>query len=247
MLKSMKIFDTIDSTNLHATRLISEGMSVHGDTIVAKHQTHGKGQREKKWEDAIGQSVLMSIILHEHLDKLSILNLNKIVALSVLHVLQDICASTSIRIKWPNDIFIENKKVCGILIENGFKGSIWSHSIIGIGINVLQREFSEELDTATSLFLETKKEFNILSIAEIISENILQEIQNFSSEKNQQIHSEFFEHLYKINDWVDVELLSEKKKMTLYFQGVDEWGRAKFSNAENEQLVFNHGEIRWIF
>lgn len=242
----MKIFDTIDSTNLHAIRLINEGLSVHGDVIISRHQTHGRGQREKKWQDVDNDSLLMTLTLLKDLDKMSIIDLSTMVSLSVLHILQEKTGLNDIQIKWPNDIFINGKKTSGILIENGFKGSRWNYSIIGIGVNVHQKWFDEGLTTATSLALESQESIDIVDLAQSISNRILTTIHAFHEDEAHLLNEEFHRHLFKVKDWVNIEILAEQKTVNLFFSHVDQWGRAVFYNDANEELTFNHGTIKWL-
>ncbi len=148
--------DTVDSTNNYATKLIEDGLAHHGDVVWALEQTAGKGQRGKKWETIPGENIMMTLIVQP--DKVLATNpyhLNMIVAHTLATYLKQIYAYWNVNIKWPNDIFVNAKKAVGILIENIYRGSNWSHAIIGIGINVNQNLFPENLTNATSLQLQS--------------------------------------------------------------------------------------------
>jgi len=141
---------SIDSTNEEAKRRISDidNLSV----VSALEQTSGRGQRGNAWDSTPGENLLFSIVLkspsikaEEHFA------LNEITALSVIDFLSTY--GVKAKIKWPNDIYVGEKKICGILIENSFLGRDISSSIIGIGLNINQRNFNVRLPNPTSLLL----------------------------------------------------------------------------------------------
>lgn len=149
--------DSIDSTNEEAKRHISDidNLSV----LSAYEQTDGRGQRGNTWTSNAGENLLFSVVLKFSpedsglggLDARDQFVLNEIAALSVVDFLRlhDIQA----QIKWPNDIYVGSKKICGILIENSLRGSGISSSILGIGLNINQRNFDVNLPNPTSMVL----------------------------------------------------------------------------------------------
>lgn len=150
-------FDSIDSTNSEARRQLHANakMSVY----AAKFQTAGRGQRGNKWSSAAGQNLTFSVLLnfsHPQMPDLAVRNqflLSIAAALSVSDLLckLNICN----RIKWPNDIYIGRRKVCGMLIENIVGNAGLEHSIIGIGLNLNQTEFPPELVNPTSVLVSS--------------------------------------------------------------------------------------------
>ena len=142
--------ESVDSTNDEAKRHISDidNLSV----LSALEQTAGRGQRGNSWTSAPGENLMFSIVLkspalmaEEHFA------LNEIAALSVSEFLSTY--GIKAQIKWPNDIYVDEKKICGILIENSFRGKSISSSIIGIGLNINQRNFNVNLPNPTSMVL----------------------------------------------------------------------------------------------
>ena len=141
---------SVDSTNEEAKRHISDidNLSV----LSAWEQTAGRGQRGNTWTSNAGENLMFSIVLkspalmaEEHFA------LNEIAALSVSEFLSTY--GIKAQIKWPNDIYVDEKKICGILIENSFRGKSISSSIIGIGLNINQRNFNVNLPNPTSMLL----------------------------------------------------------------------------------------------
>lgn len=123
--------------------------------IICRHQTQGKGQGMNTWYDAPNESLLASVFaLHLPFSPDEIFFLNMAVSLALQQTLKAISAC-EIRIKWPNDLLIHEKKVAGILIENQWRGEHLLYSILGMGVNLLEKNFPPELPGATSLRMES--------------------------------------------------------------------------------------------
>lgn len=148
-------YDTIDSTNSEALRRLPELPS--GTVLAAREQTAGRGQRGNTWFTEPGKNLTFSIVLKPsglaagdaHL-------LNYLASVAVAEFLEG--HGVSCCIKWPNDIYVGRKKICGILVENSLSGGRVAASVIGIGININQKEFPQ-LANATSLSLATGREY----------------------------------------------------------------------------------------
>ena len=150
-------FDSIDSTNSEARRRLPANakMSVY----AAKFQTAGRGQRGNKWSSAAGQNLTFSVLLnftHPQMPNLAVRNQSLLSIVASLSV-SDLLRKLNIRntIKWPNDIYIGRRKVCGMLIENIVGNAGLEHSIIGIGLNLNQTEFPPELVNPTSVLVSS--------------------------------------------------------------------------------------------
>lgn len=163
-------FPETDSTNTQAKRLGDEGAS-HGTLVVAEQQTGGKGRRGRSWASPAGSSIYMSILLRPGLMPNQAPMLTLVMAQSVAEAVR-IQTGEEARIKWPNDIVINGKKVCGILTEMSTEIQWINHVVIGVGINVNTENFPEELaETATSLYLENgKRQQRSLLIAEVLKQ-----------------------------------------------------------------------------
>jgi BirA family biotin operon repressor/biotin-[acetyl-CoA-carboxylase] ligase len=132
--------DTIDSTNNYAMQLLQDGMAQHGQVVVANYQLAGKGQRGKQWLGDKDLNLAMSMILLPHND-IDIYFLSFCIPVAVQHCLSKLLPNCHVCIKWPNDILVNDRKLCGILIENIFRGAHIKSSVIGIGINMYQQQF----------------------------------------------------------------------------------------------------------
>ena len=154
-------------------QLIDANKARQGLTITAQNQTRGKGQRGKVWADTPGQSLLMSIIIVPGREIQEQFAFNASVATAVANVLQNLATNATVWVKWPNDIIINDKKAGGILIENVLRGNKWAHSVVGLGLNVKQEHFPDELPFATSLKIATGIDINVIRLRDELRESIL--------------------------------------------------------------------------
>ncbi|MCI5954738.1 MAG: biotin--[acetyl-CoA-carboxylase] ligase [Lachnospiraceae bacterium] len=149
----VSFYETINSTNLRA-KLDADNGAPEGALVVADMQTAGRGRRGRTWSSPAGLNVYFTLILKPRYvpDKASMVTL--VMALAVAEGIRETCGVEA-GIKWPNDIVVNGKKVCGILTEMSVEKDFIHHVVIGVGINVGLQEFAPELaDTATSLQAE---------------------------------------------------------------------------------------------
>ncbi len=143
-----------------------------GTVVVADFQSAGKGQQGNSWESERGENLLFSIILYPEMVKANEqFILSQIVSLAVAKTLSHY--TDYISIKWPNDVYWQNKKICGILVENQLLSSTISQSVIGIGININQENFKSDAPNPVSLKQITKEEYSINKILEEVHSLII--------------------------------------------------------------------------
>lgn len=148
--------ENVDSTNNKAKQLAEEG-AVDGTLVVAESQSAAKGRRGRSWMAPAGEGVWMTLILRPQIPPESASMLTLVAALAVEKGIRE-AAGIDGQIKWPNDIVVSGKKVCGILTEMSTEMDCINHVVVGIGINANIREFPEELqEKATSLLLASGK------------------------------------------------------------------------------------------
>jgi BirA family biotin operon repressor/biotin-[acetyl-CoA-carboxylase] ligase len=159
----------IDSTNNYLKKLVSNGTIEEGTVVWSDFQSAGKGQRGNSWESEAGQNLLFSIILYPGMVTAGRqFILSQVVSLAVADCLKKYAGN--ITIKWPNDIYWREKKICGMLLENTLTGDRIGQCVAGIGINVNQTEFKSNAPNPVSLA-------QITGIC-LYSENILDETLN---------------------------------------------------------------------
>lgn len=151
-------FDKTDSTNIQARRLAEEG-ALHGTLVVTEQQDGGKGRRGRSWTSPPGVGIWMSILLRPQINPISASMLTLIMALAGVKGIRE-ATGIETQIKWPNDLVLNKKKICGILTEMSTELMEIQYVVIGAGFNVNLEEFPEEIrKTATSLYLETGKRY----------------------------------------------------------------------------------------
>ncbi|MFT4722324.1 MAG: BirA family biotin operon repressor/biotin-[acetyl-CoA-carboxylase] ligase [Flavobacteriales bacterium] len=162
---------TIDSTNNYAAKLIKVSYVPDGTVIMAQNQTEGRGQRSNVWHSEPHMNLLCSFILQpKTLGTDKSFYMSAVSALAVKEAIDVVSPKADVKIKWPNDIILNDKKVGGILIENSVVKGLIKFGIIGMGVNVNQNEFS--FSRATSIRNETNKVMDSDFLLKIISEKL---------------------------------------------------------------------------
>lgn len=166
--KTVHFAKETDSTNIWGKQLAREGAS-HGTIAVAEYQSKGKGRFDRKWTAKPGSSVMFTIIVKPDIPPICAPMLTLVIGLSIAQAIEKLGVHTAI--KWPNDVVVSGKKICGTLTEMGLDGNKIRYVLIGSGINVNTEEVPEELqEKATSLFLETGKHFDRNQILALVME-----------------------------------------------------------------------------
>ena len=196
-MKIIKL-DAIDSTNTYLKKLSKKKQLEDATIVLAENQTQGRGQMGSAWESKAGQSLTFSIF--KRFERLSITHQSKItfgVSVGIKKALKKLQVP-AISIKWPNDIMSYQQKLCGILIENQLEGSTITSSVIGIGLNVNESEFSD-LPQATSMKLVTGITFNLEEVLQIISDAVLEQLNKLETRDTTQLKVTYEEMLFRKN------------------------------------------------
>lgn len=231
-------FDQIDSTNDYAMQLANDGSVEHGTVIVTNYQTKGKGQQGKQWMAQKEKNLLLSFILDtSKKDIQSQFSLNAAFCSGIAHMLMEDYEINSAAIKWPNDLFIGRKKVAGILIENVIRGSQWQYAIVGIGMNVNQTIFSEDIK-ATSLQNELRKEISLLELRRKLLKQLNKAYQHYEKQ-DINVLAEYNSLLHGFEENIDFEKYGIRQQGIL--KGADLYGFLKINEAQ-----YRHGEIKLL-
>lgn len=226
-MKKVYRYEVLDSTNEEAKRIAAREKDFHGSLIITKDQTGGKGRRGRSWLSPKGTTIAMSLLLKPEIapDNASMLTL--VAALAVNQAIREVTGLPAL-IKWPNDIVVNAKKVCGILTEMSVDMTGIQYVVVGIGINVNQMEFPEELlVSATSL----RKESGMLTDREELITKIVEYFQHFYEIF---IETENLESLYGV---YNKQLVNIDKQVKLLLPGQEKTGIARGINMKGELLV----------
>ena len=168
---NIKHFKEVESTNVLALNYIKENDLQSSVIFTADFQNSGRGQQLSKWESDKGDNLLISIALKMDLSLENQFNLSVNTSLSISDVLSYYNIE-NVSVKWPNDIVVKDKKICGILIENKVRGQKITHSVLGIGLNINQTKFKLFNQIATSFKLESNFDFDINKVRDILIEKL---------------------------------------------------------------------------
>lgn len=197
---------SVDSTNNYALQLIKEGKCFEGTIVWALQQTEGRGQRGKSWNTKAGENLTFSVIyLPVFLAVGCQFRLSQAISLAVADCLKTLFIdkkrdTNPIKIKWPNDIYIHDKKVGGILIENSVQQGNLSSSIIGIGLNVNQTNFPLDLPNPTSLKLELGNEFKLKELLDDLCKNLEARYLQLKANHWDKLEADYLELLYRLGE-----------------------------------------------
>jgi BirA family transcriptional regulator, biotin operon repressor / biotin---[acetyl-CoA-carboxylase] ligase len=202
--KKLIILEKVDSTNNYAMALVLKGEAVSGGGVFAKEQTAGKGRRGKTWKSRRGDNIILTI--NEQMLWLPVqqqFQLSIAAALGCFDFFSGYIKK-NIKIKWPNDIFINDRKAGGILIENLVKGNLWQWAIIGIGLNINQENFGNEI-RATSLKQITGIHYDVIELANELLQAVINRINQLKSGEFNNLLYQYNENLFCRNKMVKLK------------------------------------------
>jgi len=185
----------VDSTNAWLRSNLSN--YTHGFVVSTDYQTTGKGQASNVWESERGSNLLFSLLLEP--TKIPIKEqfiLSQLVSISIVNVLRNLL-NKEVRIKWPNDIYVDNKKLCGILIENTIIDSQMAKAIIGIGLNVNQQIFTSDAPNPVSMHQLCGNSLSPALVLKDIVTEILKDYDAFIIEQSKSLQETYFSLLYR--------------------------------------------------
>ena len=246
-------FNNLPSTNTYAVNLIKRQNVIDGSVVHAISQTKGRGQQGSSWHSTANNNITISIILYpKFLRAMQQFELSRAVALGTYHFVKQIVGD-KVSLKWPNDIYINDKKVGGILIENSITGQYLSSAIVGIGLNVNQTIFPENLPNPTSLRLETGKTFDILNLIEKLCHEIEKLYLRLKNNHFRAIRMEYEAALFRFEEYAFYEIAKDKKTIFAKIIGTTDEGKllleSRYELDKNQKPIcytFDLKEIKFV-
>jgi BirA family biotin operon repressor/biotin-[acetyl-CoA-carboxylase] ligase len=235
--------ESVDSTNNYAMARAVSGTLSHGTLVFAHDQWAGKGQRGRNWMSRPGENIVLSAVLEPVvLPSTAGFALSVAVALACHDLFSQYAGSEPTSIKWPNDVYWNDRKAGGILIENHFKGERWLYAIAGMGMNINQVEFPPTARNPVSLRQITGKTFDSLQLA--------RELGGFLDKRYAELETgdaagqlrEYNQRLYCRGR--EVRLKKENAVFRTVVEGVSAHGELLTRDALERQFSF--GEVEWI-
>ncbi len=219
---------TCHSTNDELAKMIQEEKEetvAEGTLVVTANQTAGRGQRGNRWETAPDQNLTFSVLLRPNILRATAqFSLSIAVALGVYETLREYLDEAALRLKWPNDVYLGDQKLGGLLLENTLHGYDLGHSIVGIGLNVNQTEFF--IPKATSLRTATGQPFryDLESLLARLLEHLEAEYLRLRGGGQTAQKARYLAALYRYQEWHPFRL-PDGRTFNGQILGVDEAGR----------------------
>lgn len=235
------ILDSVDSTNNYAMGMVKSGVWGDKQAVFAREQRFGKGQRGKHWASDKNANILISFVVDTQ--SLSIqqqFGISVASALACVELLHrhDI---NNVKIKWPNDIYIGDRKAGGILIETIIQGNVLKWAVVGIGLNINQTAFDEELLNPVSVKQITGKDHDVLGMAGELYQLFYQAVERLKKEGIGGMLEDYNRRLYKRSERVRLKFNDDFLETEV--KGVTSDG--KLHTGDSVERAFGFGEVEW--
>lgn len=242
------VLSRVDSTNTYALARIAEGPVAEGTAYCALEQTAGKGQRGRRWSSAPGENILLSLVLRpRRLPPGDQFLLSAAAALGVLDLLRAHAGPLS-RIKWSNDLYWQDRKMGGMLIENQLRGSEWSYAVVGIGLNINQLSFPTGLPNPVSLREVTGRRHEVGPLARQLCLALGRRYAALRPGSHETLLEEYTRALYRLDE--PAPYVYRGRKLEAVIRGVEKTGRllleerGRLLRADFGELVFLPAEAQ---
>ncbi len=235
--------EELSSTNAYIKEIINTKSAKEFDTICTKNQVAGKGQGNNQWESERDKNLTFSLLLQPTFIEIQEqFVISKSISLAIIRVLNNY--HEGFKIKWPNDIYFNEHKIAGILIENTLINNTIGNSIIGIGININQEEFISDAPNPISLKQITHKNFNITELLNEILQSIAEYYIQLKDGNHQHIHREYLTSLFRGSG-----LHPFKDSKGLFYaaiKGINEYGNLILELEDKETRTYAFKEVEFI-
>ncbi|MGM0498365.1 MAG: biotin--[acetyl-CoA-carboxylase] ligase [Bacteroidota bacterium] len=235
---------SVGSTNEYLRNMMDEQLPPDGTVVIAAVQHRGKGYGQNVWISENGQNLTFSLLLYPNfLTSENQFLISKAISLGITDYLNDY--TEMVFIKWPNDIFVGDKKICGILIENDLIGRQMKASLVGVGLNINQRDFPRRLPNPVSLSQVTgkkhslKTEFN--KLLDCLNERYLMLMSDRGAGK---INNDYHEKLFRVKEICKFRKGNEE--FTCRIIGVNDYGQLILEDKHGRTKDFNFKEVEFV-
>jgi BirA family biotin operon repressor/biotin-[acetyl-CoA-carboxylase] ligase len=232
------------STNEYAVQLIRNKRPAEGIVIRSENQTHGRGMDTNTWESEEGKNLTFSFIIYPRflaVEKQFILN--QAIALALIKFVSQKVPSHRVTVKWPNDIYINEKKVCGILIQNSILGHSIDSVIAGIGLNVNQNLFKSAAPNPISLSMISGINYSLDELLEELCQLLDQRYHQLMSGETDKLNEEYLQNLFRINEWHKFAIrgIECDAKIT----GISSYGQLMLVDNKSNEFVCDVKEVKY--
>lgn len=233
------------STNDYMEMLLSTSIPEEGSIVYAMYQTSGKGQENNRWESEAGKNILATALLYPHFlrpDQQFFLTM--VVSLSVCTLISKTEPTLPPMIKWPNDIYLNNRKIAGILIKNALSGNSIQHTITGLGMNINQTRFSAMAPLAVSLSGITGKTYHIPTLLSNWHESLMWWYSQLRKNRLYMLENEYLGRLYLINQ--PAEYIINGNRLTATIAGIGDFGKLRLHGEDGTEYLCDLKEVVFV-
>ncbi|MDY0076277.1 MAG: biotin--[acetyl-CoA-carboxylase] ligase [Bacteroidales bacterium] len=240
-------FPVLQSTNQYMSGLLNAGEEIDGLAIRAGFQEAGKGQAENSWHSQADKNLLISLGFNfSFLKAAQQFSITQMASLAVLEVLKTFSPQAELSVKWPNDIFVGDKKIGGMLISNTVNGLQLERTIIGLGINLNQIVFPEALARVVSLKQLTGKLININDFEQNLLDSFLKQAAFLKSEIGRKtLEKNYLNQLYAFDKFRPYSVNGQKKQLKI--TGIGAFGYLLMADEQGQAFSFDMKEIVFLF
>lgn len=237
-------FEVIEYDEIGSTNTLAEGIALKDlrdkQVILTYRQTQGRGQATNKWESTPGRNISMTIIFcPRRLEAGKQFAVSMVIALGCVDFLRRYV--DGVAVKWPNDVYVGDRKISGILIEHRIGGPYIQNSLCGIGVNINQERFLSDAPNPVSLLQLTNKEFVLRQVLGELLDCIgrrYRQIDNYAL-----LESDFLKFMYRANGIYDWEDANGRFRDSI--SGLDEYGQLVLKDIEGEQRIYAFKEVKY--
>lgn len=243
--------ESCESTNSLALQECTERDIEEGLIYIAEHQTKGRGQMGNRWDSKNGENLLFSLVLKPTISAQEQFYLSKSVACGIVEGLKiwakDFFGKNlPLAIKWPNDLYLADKKIGGILIENQWNAGKWTHAVVGVGLNINQQQFDGLRASSLRAYLETEEELDKPTIFNAICFGLEEHYLACLNKKFPLIDDKYHAHLLRLNEWHLYQENESKEVFDGKILQVNEQGLL-LVEKQNGYKLYDLKEIVFIF
>jgi BirA family biotin operon repressor/biotin-[acetyl-CoA-carboxylase] ligase len=240
---NLLFFENLPSTNSHAAYLLKRESLPEGTIVRTNYQSAGKGYSGNSWESEDGKNLLISVILFPAFLKPSDqFNISMTISLGICDFLGRFIPGCSV--KWPNDIYINNDKIAGILIESAIIADKFEYSIAGIGLNINQEKFISQAPNPVSLKMITGKTFDLTELLGQLAAGLDRRYKQLIAGDKAKIRSDYESKLYRINRWSafrDINGIFTGRILT-----IGDYGSLKIESSDRKIREYSFKEVEFI-
>ena len=246
-MEQLQFIETTHSTNVTLRKNASLTLQdwnkdYHFYGIYTLEQTQGKGLGSNRWLSQRGQNILISFLFQPPITIQNQFYFNQYFALAIRDFLSKFIENPMI--KWPNDIYVGNKKIAGILIEHSIQGYQLKYTIAGVGININQTHFEPEIPNPTSLCLETDKKYEIVDLIKLLVESLKESYHLILNQDYTKLEKEYLTHLFQYQTTARYMILGKEIIGTIV--GLSPIGQLLIQSATGELYTCNYKVVKFL-